>query len=289
MAVKILADSASDLNQKHIEEYDLEIIPLNVHLDDKQYADSFEIDPKTVYDAMRNGKAPKTSQPAPEAFKELFTACAKNKQPLVYLSFSSELSGTYQSAKVMEEIVKSDYPDAPLHVIDSKCASIGYGLVVLHIAKLAKSGASVEEIVHAAEHQASHMEHIFTVDDLEYLRRGGRVSRTSAFVGGLLNIKPVLHVDDGKLVPIEKLRGSKKVLGRMVELMEERGKDLNNQVIGISHGDDLEKAEALRDLIHERFGIDKENILIEMVGAVIGAHAGPGTLALFFSNESETR
>lgn len=285
MNVKILADSACDLAKDHYDEYGIEMVPLNVHLDDKAYADAVEIDPKTIYDAMRNGKAPKTSQPAPEAFKDLFTACAEKNEPLVYIGFSSGLSGTFQSAKIMEDQIKSEYPDAPLYLIDSKCASLGYGLVVLHAAKMAKAGATAEEIVEAAEHQAQHMEHVFTVDDLEYLYRGGRVSKTSAFVGGLLKIKPILQVDDGKLVPIEKIRGSKKVLSRMVELMEERGKDFENQVIAISHGDDLERAEKLASMIQEKFGIKRENIIIEMVGAVIGAHSGPGTLALFFSNQ----
>lgn len=285
MNVNILADSACDLSTDDYKKYDIEMVPLNVHLDGKQYRDVHDIEPKTVYDGMRSGQTPKTSQPAPEAFKDLFMQCAENNEPLVYVSFSSELSGTYQSAKIMEEMVRSDFPDAPLYIVDSKCASIGYGLVVLHVAKLAQSGASAEEIVEEAEHQAKHIEHIFTVDDLEYLYRGGRVSKTSAFVGGLLNIKPVLQVDDGKLVPIEKLRGSKKVLGRMTDIMAERGKDLEQQIIGISHGDDLERAHQLRDLIHEKFNVPKENFVIEMVGSVLGAHAGPGTIALFFSNQ----
>lgn len=285
MNVKIVADSACDLSKEHYNEYDIEMIPLNVHLDDKAFADGKEIDPKTIYDAMRDGKSPKTSQPVPEAFKSIFTEYAEKNEPLVYVSFSSELSGTYQSAKIMEEIVKADYPDAPIHIIDTKCASIGYGLVVLYVAKLAKNGATVDEIIQAAHYQAEHMEHIFTVDDLEYLYRGGRVSKTSAFIGGLLNIKPILNVEDGKLVPIEKLRGSKKVLKRMMELMDQRGADFKNQVIGISHGDDLERAEALSEMIQEKYGVSKNDIVIEMVGAVVGAHAGPGTLALFFSNK----
>lgn len=285
MNVKIVADSASDLSIDYYNEYNIEMIPLNIHLDEKAYADVNEIDPKTIYDAMRNGKSPKTSQPAPEAFKSIFTEYAEKNEPLVYVSFSSELSGTYQSAKIMEEIVKADYPDAPIHIVDSKCASIGYGLVVLHVAKLAKDGATVDEIVEAAKYQAEHMEHIFTVDDLEYLYRGGRVSKTSAFVGGLLKIKPILNVSDGKLVPIEKIRGSKKVLGRMVELMDERGTDFKNQTIGICHGDDFERATVLAEMIEEKYGVDKNDIVIEMIGAVIGAHVGPGTLGLFFSDK----
>ncbi|OZU87975.1 fatty acid-binding protein DegV [Virgibacillus indicus] len=283
MTIKILADSACDLSKKHYNEYNIEMVPLTVHLDEKEFKDGIEIEPKTVYDAMREGKMTKTSQVSPQTFKSIFTSYAKENQPLLYFAFSSELSGTYQTAKMMEQEVKEEYPDATLHVIDTKCASIGYGLVILHAAKLAKDGASAEEIIESTTYQAEHMEHIFTVDDLEYLYRGGRVSKTAAFVGSLLKIKPLLHVDDGKLIPLEKIRGSKKVLQRMIDVMEHRGADFKNQTIGISHGDDLQRAEQLASMIKEKFGA--ESVLIEMVGAVIGAHAGPGTIALFFSNK----
>ena len=283
MAIKILADSACDLSKTHYNEYNIEMVPLTVHLDEKEFKDGIEIDPKTVYDAMREGKMAKTSQVSPQTFKTIFTSYAKENQPLLYFAFSSELSGTYQTAKMMEQEVKEEYPDATLHVIDTQCASIGYGLVVLHAAKLAKEGAAAQEIIESAAYQAEHMEHIFTVDNLEYLYRGGRVSKTAAFVGSLLKIKPLLHVDHGKLIPLEKIRGSKKVLQRMLDVMEERGTDFKNQTIGISHGDDIKRAEQLAGLIKEKFGA--ETVLIEMVGAVIGAHAGPGTIALFFSNK----
>ncbi|WP_164669501.1 DegV family protein [Virgibacillus doumboii] len=282
MNIKILADSASDLSKNHYNEYDIDMVPLTVHLDEKDYKDVTEIEPKTVYDGMREGKGTKTSQVSPQTFKAIFTSYAEANQPLVYLAFSSELSGTYQTAKMMEQEVKETYPDASIDVIDTKCASIGYGLVVLRAAELARNGATKDEIIETATYHANHMEHIFTVDDLEYLYRGGRVSRTAAFVGTLLKIKPILHVEDGKLVPLEKIRGSKKLLNRMLEIMEERGTDFKNQTIGISHGDDLESAQKLADMIKEKFGA--QNIMIEMVGAVIGAHSGPGTLALFFLN-----
>jgi DegV family protein with EDD domain len=285
MTVKIIADSACDLSTTHYNEYDIEMIPLTVHLDDKEYRDAIDIDPKTVYDAMREGAMTKTSQVSPQTFKSVFTSYAKEKQPFVYLSFSSELSGTYQTAKMMEQEVKEEFPDAEFQVIDTKCASIGYGLVILHAAKLAKDGASLEEIAASGANHARNMEHIFTVDDLEYLKRGGRVSKTAAFVGSLLKIKPLLHVDEGKLIPLEKIRGSKKVLSRMLELMEERGTDFTNQTIGISHGDDLERAEKLAEMIKDKFGAN--DILIEMVGSVIGAHSGPGTISLFFLNKTD--
>ncbi|MFD2208472.1 DegV family protein [Virgibacillus halophilus] len=284
MNVKIMADSASDLADKQYQQYDIEIASLTVELDGEVFMDGKNITPKSVYDAMRNGKKPKTSQVSPQSFKDIFTSYAEKKQSLVYIAFSSELSGTYQTAKMMENEVKEIYPDADLHVIDSKCASIGYGLVVLRIAKMAKDGATVQEIIDMAAYHAKHMEHIFTVDDLEYLYRGGRVSKTAAFVGSLLKIKPILHVDNGKLIPLEKIRGSKKVLGRMIQIMQQRGVDLKNQVIGISHGDDLPRAQQLAEMVQETTGC--KEIIIEMVGSAIGSHSGPGTLALFFLNDT---
>jgi len=245
MKVQILADSACDLTDKQYETYNIEMVPLTVHLEGEDYLDGIDVRPKKVYDAMRDGSSPKTSQVSPQTFQDLFTKYAQENIPLVYVAFSSELSGTYQTAKMMEQEVKEQYPEAVLHVIDSKCASIGYGLVVLRVAKLAQEGASLDDILDQASYHAQHMEHIFTVDDLEYLYRGGRVSKTAAFVGSLLRIKPILHVEDGKLIPLEKIRGSKRVLSRMVALMEERGVDFENQIVGISHGDDLEKAEEL--------------------------------------------
>ncbi|TMN23083.1 DegV family protein [Lentibacillus cibarius] len=278
----ILADSACDLSEEHYKALNIKMVPLMVQLNGQEYKDGQEIMPKSVYKAMREGEIPKTSQVSPQTFKTIFTSYAEAKQPLVYLAFSSGLSGTYQTAKMMEQEVKETWPEAELHVIDTKCASIGYGLVILRAAQLAKGGASTGEIIETAKYHADHMEHVFTVDDLDYLYRGGRVSKTAAFVGSLLNVKPILHVEDGKLVPLEKIRGSKKLLKRMLAIMETRGTDLSNQTIGISHGDDLATAEKLASMIKEKFGTD--DILIEMVGSTIGAHAGPGTLALFFLN-----
>jgi len=285
VTVKIMADSACDLSTTHYNENDIEMIPLTVHLDDKDYKDAIDIDPKTVYDEMRKGAMTKTSQVSPQTFKTVFTSYARENKPFIYLAFSSELSGTYQTAKMMEQEVKEEFPDADFQVIDTKCASIGYGLVVLHAAEMAKNGATLEEIAASGTNHAKKMEHVFTVDDLEYLKRGGRVSKTQAFVGSLLKIKPLLHVEDGKLIPLEKIRGSKKVLSRMVELMEERGTDFTNQTIGISHADDLKRAEQLAGMIKEKFGAN--DILIEMIGSVIGAHVGPGTLSVFFLNKTE--
>lgn len=283
MTIHILADSGCDLPLSYFEKNGATFIPLAVNLEGKEYADGLDIQGTTVYQAMRQGASPKTSQVSPERFQKVFTELAQNKQPAVYVTFSSNLSGTYQTALMIKEQVKEEYPDLDLEIIDSKCASLGYGLVVKRAVELANSGASKEEIINGVNFHCQHMEHLFTVEKLEYLARGGRISKTSAVVGGLLNIRPLLDVEDGKLIPLEKLRGKKKLVKRTLELMRERGVDLDKQTIGISHGDDIESANEWKDAIAQEFGTTSFDI--EMVGAVIGAHSGPGTIAIFFLNK----
>ncbi|WP_044748733.1 DegV family protein [Bacillus alveayuensis] len=283
MSIQILADSGCDLPYSFLQEHDITLIPLIVHLNDQDYEDFITIQPKQVYDAMRNGQIVKTSQASPLKLKEVFTQYAKENIPCIYIAFSSQLSGTYQTAMMIRTEVLEEYPNFQLTIIDSKCASLGLGLVVAKAAELAKQGMPYEQLCETVAQYCRHMEHIFTVDDLEFLARGGRISKTSAFVGGLLNIKPLLHVEDGKLIPLEKIRGRKKVFKRMLELMEERGVDLQKQTIGISHGDDEEAALELKEKIQEQFGCN--DFLIFPIGGAIGAHAGPGTLALFFLNK----
>ncbi|QHT46015.1 DegV family protein [Bacillus sp. SB49] len=283
MTVQIVCDSAADLDLETTDRLSIHSLPLKVIMNGEEYEDRTSIEPKEVYDRMRAGESLKTAQVSPQAFRDAFTSYAAEGQPFIYFAFSSELSGTYQTAKMVEQEVKEEYPEAVFDVVDTKAASLGYGLVIMRVAELASDGASYEEILKTGTYHAEHMEHIFTVDDLEYLQRGGRVSRTAAFVGSLLKIKPLLHMEDGKLIPLEKIRGSKKVLKRMLEVMDERGVDLSGQRIAISHGDDVERAEQLAAMIKEQFGA--ETIHIGYVGATIGAHAGPGTIALFFLND----
>ncbi|WP_096155167.1 MULTISPECIES: DegV family protein [Bacillus] len=283
MTIRILADSACDLPKSYLEENDVELIPLKVLFKNDEYDDMVTIDSKQIFDAMKEGEVVKTSQASPEHFKRVFTEIAHNNETAIYVAFSSELSGTYQTAMLMRNDVLEEFPNLDLTIIDSKSASLGLGLIVKKAIESAKSGATKEQLLEEIQHTCTHMEHIFTVDNLDYLARGGRVSRASAFVGGLLNIKPLLHMEEGKLIPIEKIRGRKKVLRRMVELMKERGTSLDTQVIAISHGDDEETAHALKELIQQETG--NHNIYIYSIGSAIGAHSGPGTIALFFLNE----
>ncbi len=282
MSIKILSDSGCDLPKEIIEEYNIDILPIIVNKDDKEYLDGVTIQAKEVYDGMRRGEVFKTAQIPPHAFKDKFLEYAKNGETVIYLAFSSGLSGTYQTALFVKESILEQYPDFDLEIIDTKAASGGFGLIVYHIARMAKEGKSKEEILEAIEFYKDNIQHIFTVDDMEYLFRGGRVTRTQAFLGGLLSIKPVLTVVDGKLVPLEKARGKNKVFKIMLDLMRERAKEANlkEQLICITHGDDLDGAMKFKELIKEEFG--SESFLINMIGAAIGAHSGPGTLSIFF-------
>ncbi|MBO8177993.1 DegV family protein [Aeribacillus pallidus] len=285
MSFQLFADSACDLPLSFFEEHQVTLIPLRVHLNDHEYEDIKTIQSKEIFEAIRNGIVPKTSQASPQLLMELFTDLAKKGEKGLYIAFSSELSGTYQTAVMIRDQVKEDYPDLDLDIIDSKCASIGYGLVVLHAANRIKEGATKDEIIKEVQFRCQHMEHIFTVEDLDYLAKGGRVSKTSAVIGGLLNIKPILHVEDGKLIPIDKVRGRKKLFRTIIELMKQRGDKLDQQLIGISHGDDEESALQLKQMIQDEFGTSK--FYIQMIGSAVGAHAGPGTLAVFFLNQMD--
>ncbi len=284
MTIRLFADSACDLPTAFYEENNVTLLPLKVHIDDTEYEDMITIQPQAVFEKIQQGHMPKTSQVSPEKFQTEFTELARKGEKGIYICFSSQLSGTYQTAVMIRDQVKEDYPDLELTIIDTMGASLGQGLVVKAAASALQSGMDYDNLISLIKSNSNHMEHLFTVEDLEYLAKGGRVSKASAFLGGLLNIKPLLHVEGGKLVPIEKLRGRKKLLKRILEVMEERGENLSEQTIAISHGDDLEAAEEMKNMIVEKFA--PKDVYINIIGAAIGSHAGPGTLAIFFLNKT---
>ena len=286
MTIKLLADSACDLPLSFFDENDATLIPLRVEIDSKEYDDLTSIHPEQLYAEVKEGKMPKTSQASPQVLQTVFRGLAERNETGIYIAFSSQLSGTYQTAMMVHDQVKEDFPELDLTIIDSKCASLGYGLVVMETAKLIKNNTSKDDILNDIHFRCQHMEHLFTVEDLEFLARGGRVSKASAFIGGLLNIKPLLHVEDGKLVPIEKIRGRKKLFKRMVDLMSERGKNFEKQTIGISHGDDEEAALQLKEMIQAVLPV--REVVISLIGAAVGSHSGPGTIALFFYNDTKS-
>ena len=286
MSVKILSDSGCDLPNEILNEYNIELLPIIVTKDGREYLDRTTIDPKEMLDNMRNGEVYKTAQIPPHMFEKKFEELAKKEESVIYIAFSSGLSGTYQTSVLVRDSLKNKYPNMDIDIVDTKSASLGFGLLVNKAGKMAKEGKTKEEILNMLNFYIEHIEHIFTVDDIEYLFRGGRVTRTQAFVGGLLNIKPILDVpEDGTLQPREKVRGHSKVMKRIVEMMGERAghADLKNQTIGISHGDAIEEAMELKQMIEEKYGCT--DFIINTIGCAIGAHSGPGTIALFFLNE----
>ncbi len=281
MSIQLIVDTGCDLPQHIIDEHKIEVLPLVVHVNEEEYYDKETIQPSSLYTMMRDGAVPKTSQVPPDRMKEMFQKLAENNQPAIYLTLSSGISGTYQTACLVRDQLVEEGIEPNLEIIDSKSASLGYGLIGYYIARKIEEGTTdLNGLVSFTHTLIDKIQHIFTVDDLEYLVRGGRVSKASGFVGGLLKIKPVLHMEEGKLFPLEKVRGSKKVLGRLMELIQERGSEFENQIVAISHADDLNRANELKDMIEEQLKV--KNVMVNTIGCAIGAHAGPGTLAVYF-------
>jgi len=284
MALKIVTDSASDIPRWVIEKYGLHVIPTPVVIDDKDYFDGQTIFPEEFYNILRSGKDVKTYHINSQMFYDNFLPYAQRGDEVIYICFSTGIAGTYNAANIAKTELLEEYQDFDLTIIDSKCASMGFGLATYYALKMQQAGAGKEELIEAIQWYCDHMEHIFTVKTLEYLLKGGRLSRTSAFAGSLLDIKPIIEVNDlGALEPIEKIRGRQKSLKRLVEIVGERGKDLTNQIVGIVHGDDAETMEAVKEMLKNTYGC--RHFMDNYIGCAIGAHTGPGIIGIVFLNE----
>ena len=279
----ILSDSTVDMPADYIQKNGVRLAYMTYTLEGVEYPGDPEhsMDPSAFYASMREGHMPTTAQINVSAFTSIFAEEAERGRDVLYLAFSSGLSGTCNSARIAAEEVRERYPDMEIRVVDSLCASMGEGLLLHYLVENRKAGMSLAENADWAEENKLRVAHWFTVDDLNHLYRGGRVSRTAAFVGTLLGIKPVLHVDDeGHLIPMEKVRGRAKSIESIVAHMRETAVDPAGQTIFISHGDCEEEAKKLATLVKKEFGV--KDIRIHPIGPVIGTHSGPGTLALFF-------
>ncbi|ASW42546.1 DegV family protein [Clostridium isatidis] len=283
MKTVIMTDSCCDLPLSFVKENNIDVISLGINIDSKYYSDDLgqSINIKEFYDKLRSGIMPTTSQANAFSYEERFKKHVEEGKAVIYIGFSSALSGSVNSARIAMENVKDEYDKADITIIDSKSASLGLGLLVYKAVEMLKQGASKDEIVSWVEDNKLKLNHWFTVDDLNHLKRGGRVSGTVAAVGTLLGIKPVLHVDnEGRLVPVSKVKGRKKSIKVLQETIKERIVNPEEQVIFISHGDCLEEAEYLRRLITDEVKV--KDVIINNVGPTIGTHSGPGTIALFF-------
>lgn len=283
MKLRIVTDSASDLPKGLADELGIEILPILVYVDGVEYLDGETLQSNELYQRMIEGKNIKTAQIPLAYFMDKFESYAKGDDHIVYLAFSSVLSGTYQTAVLAYEEIKEKYPTFEMTIIDTKCVSLGLGVIVTEAAKLAAEGASLEELVSFIEKNTVNMEHVFSVDDLNYLLRGGRVSKSQAVIGNILNIKPILHVVDGALVPFDKAKGTKKKMARMFEYIAERGKNLDGQTIGIAHALNDEEAQMVKEHFETVYGT--RHFIINQLGCAVGAHCGPGLITIFFKKE----
>ncbi len=279
----ILTDTASDLPENYYTEHDVTPIRLGFTMDGVTYEgeDGPHLDVKEFYKRLRGGSMPTTFQVTPDQAEKSMTALVEEGKDVLAIAFSSGLSGTYESYVTAAKRVQEKFPDRKVAVVDSLCASLGQGLLVDYVVKKADEGATLEEAQAYAESIKLHICHIFTVEDLFHLKRGGRVSAGTAIVGTLLNIKPVLHVDDeGHLIPIGKSMGRKKSISALVDRMAELNISKENEPIFISHGDCEKDVDLLISLVKKRFG--EREIFVNDIGSVIGTHSGAGTLAIFF-------
>lgn len=282
----IITDNTCDMPMEYYKEHNVGIMSLNYIMDGQIYTVENSMPVGEFYNRLREGSMPTTSQANPAEVRQTLEAYCKQGKDVLYIVFSSALSGSYNNARIAAEGLNEDYPDTNVVVVDSLCASMGEGLLLYYAVSMKEEGKSLEEIRDWLEKYKLHICHNFTVDDLNHLYRGGRVSRTTAVLGTMIGVKPVLHMDDeGHLVSVGKARGRKKSITAVVDRMEKqiKGYEEQNKIIFISHGDCMEDAEYLRELVRKRFGT--ETFLVNHIGPTIGAHSGPGTLAVFFIGE----
>ena len=280
----LMTDSSADLSQEMVQELGVTVLPLSFTIQGKvyrNYPDNREMDLPLFYDMLRAGELATTSAVNVAEYTQAVEPILQEKKDVLILAFSSGLSSTYQASVLAAEELREKYPDRKIYTVDTLCASLGQGLLVYLAVQEQRKGRSIEEVRDWAEAAKLHLCHQFTVDDLHFLKRGGRISATTAVVGSMLQIKPVLHVDnEGRLINIGKARGRQASLKALVDKMEKTVTEEGRKTVFISHGDCRKDAVAVADMVRERFGT--QDIRINYVGPVIGAHSGPGTLALFY-------
>lgn len=282
--VVIVSDSTVDLPKEYLQSKQVPIISLSYIMDGVTYEEMDGLSHKEFFEKLRAGSLPTTSQINPEQAREALESFAKEGKDILYIGFSSGLSGSYNSVRMAAEDLKEEYPDINIITIDSLCACMGEGLLLYKALELKEHGMSMEEIAKWVEANKLHICHNVTVDDLNHLHRGGRISKTTAVVGSMIKIKPIIHMsDEGKLVVIGKERGRKKSLVSIVDRMEKQMQGYDNDIVMITHGDCIEDAEFVKKQVEERFGI--HNVMINGIGSVIGSHTGAGVVAVFFMGD----
>lgn len=280
---KLIIDTTCDRNLEMEQQYDFEVIPLSITLDDKTYLDGEEITVDAVYEAMRSGKVPKTSQISYGSLTKVLDKGIQENEDMIYMSFSSKMSGTYQFAYQIIEDYKEKYPDRKITLIDSRGGAGGGALIALQALKMIEAGRPFEEIVHQMEWNIDHIFYRFTLRDLNWLVKGGRVNKTTGYVGTALNIKPYLIINDGFIQLSKLVRGEKKIYKKLIEEVKNGVGDFTDQTIGISHGDDEETAKKIETMIKEALPNCQTQVF--RIGAVLGSHIGVGGIGVFYFDE----
>ncbi|ETA80623.1 DegV family protein [Youngiibacter fragilis] len=279
----IITDSNCDLTAEYLKENNIPVIPFYFNLKGQDYADDFgkSISYKEFYNELRNGEMPTTAQITPFVFEEYFRKYISEGYSIVYIGFSSELSGSYNNSVLAKNAILAEESNADITVIDTKSATTGQGLLVFYACEMLKHGKSKEDIVSWIEDNKLKVNHWFTVDSLDHLKRGGRLSATSATVGTLLSIKPILIINnDGKLVPVKKVRGRKKAIRELLDELKNKIINPEEQTIYITHGDCIEDAVYLKTLLMSEIKV--RNVVINYLGPIIGTHTGPGLICITF-------
>lgn len=274
-AIQIVADSLCDLSQEYAEKHHIEVLPLSVIFGEEQYRDGIDLSKGDFYRKLREkATMPTTAQVNPAAFESVYERYSNST--ILYVGSSSKASGTYQSGVIAKEMSKRE----DIYTFDTMQLSMGSGLIVAEAAKMVSQGKEIDEIISRLEHMKQQMRTVFTVDTLEFLQRGGRISKTKAILGTMLSVKPILTVEDGLVAPMDSVRGKKKVNEKVRSLIRADRSSLAGETIGIVHADCYEQMQELRDLIIEEFKPD--TVLESEIGAAIGTHCGPGTVAFFY-------
>lgn len=275
--IQIITDSMTDVPQDIRDRYQIKVVPLKVHFGDEEYRDGVDLTYPEFYKKLSESKElPRTSQITPPEFVEVFKESLAEGKEVLCINGSSRASGTYQSAVLAKNELDSDKID----VIDTLGLSFGGGMLVYEAAKMAEDGAARQEIVEHLNNLRPRVDHIFTVDTLEYLKKGGRLNPMKATIANILNIKPILTVVDGLVEPLDKVRGSKKVIQKMIELAKQRGGDFTSKTVALAHAIIPDKVEMFKEEVAAE--LKPKEIIVTEIGCTIGTHAGPGTLAIFY-------
>lgn len=276
--IQIIIDSMVDMPKDILDKYNIIVMPLTIIFEDEEYRDGVDLTYAQFYEKLSQSKdLPKTAQITPNEFIEIFKKALDEGKEVLCINGSSKASGTFQSAVVAKNSLESD----KIEVFDTMALSFGAGMFVYEAAKMAAEGKSLKEIIQRLNIMKGRVDHIFTVDTLEFLKKGGRLNPMKATLATMLNIKPILTVVDGLVEPLDKVRGSKKVISKMIELAKERGKTFEGEVVGISHASCKEMLDVLKEQVAK--DLNPKEIVVTEIGCTIGTHAGPGTLAIFYT------